>query len=146
MPIAAVDAAMRTLIDTNVLVYADSADERVKQRKAIAAIKALRAQGHAVLSTQVLNEYVNVALRRLKLPAPLLRERLAFYGGFDIVPVTVELIEGALNQHVLHGTSYFDALILQAAIVSGCEQLLTEDMSTGAVFGGVRIVDPFSKA
>ena len=73
----------------------------------------------------------------------LIRARLAFYGGFELVPPTAELMAGALDLHVLHGLAFYDALILQAAIVSGCQQLLSEDMQHGATFGGVRIVNPF---
>ena len=47
---------MRSLLDTNVLVYADAADEPVKQRRAIALITELRSAGTAVLATQVLQE------------------------------------------------------------------------------------------
>ena len=42
---------MRSLLDTNVLVYADAADSRAKQKRAIEVIKSARAQGMAVLST-----------------------------------------------------------------------------------------------
>ena len=135
---------MRSLLDTNLLVYADSADEPVKQRRALDLIKQHRAAGTAVLSTQVLQEFVNVALRKLQLPHALIRARMAFYAGFEVVPATSELMLGALDLHVLHSFSFYDALILQAAIVSGCEQLLSEDMQHGAKFGGVRIVNPFS--
>ena len=86
----------------------------------------------------------NVALRKLRLPVPLTRERLGLYSRFDLVPATPEIIEGALALHVLHGTSFYDALILQAAIASGCSVLLSEDMHDGAVIGGVKIVDPFA--
>lgn len=134
---------MRSLLDTNLLVYADSADEPDKQRLAIDLIKQHRAAATAVLSTQVLQEFVNVALRKLRLPHALIRQRLDFYGGFEVVPATVDLMAGALDLHVLHSLSFYDALILRAAIVSGCQQLLTEDMQHGATFGGVRIVNPF---
>ena len=63
------------------LVYADSADEPGKQRRAIDLIKQQRAAGTAVLSTQVLQGFVNVALRKLHLPPALIRERLGFYCG-----------------------------------------------------------------
>ena len=43
-------------------------DEPAKQRRAIGLIRDLRARGEAVLSTQVLQEWVNVALRKLRLP------------------------------------------------------------------------------
>jgi len=96
-----------------------------------------------VLSTQVLQEFVNVALRKLRLPPALIRDRLAFYSRFEMVPASPDLVAGALDLHVLHGISIYDALILQAAIVSGCQQLLSEDMQHGAISGGVRIVNPF---
>ncbi len=65
---------MRSFFDTNLLVYADSADEPAKQRRAIELITEHRAAGTAVISTQVLQEFVNVALRKLRLPPALIRE------------------------------------------------------------------------
>ena len=56
------------------------------------------------------------------------------------------MIADALDLHALRGVSFYDALIVQAAIAGGCAQLLTEDMQSGAVFGGVRIVNPFAAA
>ena len=134
---------MRSLLDTNILVYADATDEPAKQRRALALITALRADGSAVLSTQVLQEFVNVALRKLRLPQALVRERIAFYRRFEMVPASVDVIVGALDLHVLHSLPFYDALIVQAAVVSGCQRVLSEDMQHGAVYGGVRIENPF---
>ena len=134
---------MRSLLDTNILVYADATDEPAKQRLALALITALRADGSAVLSTQVLQEFVNVALRKLRLPQALVRERIAFYRRFEMVPASVDVIVGALDLHVLHSLSFYDALIVQAAVASGCQRVLSEDMQHGAVYGGVRIENPF---
>ena len=134
---------MRSLLDTNLLVYADAADEPAKQRRALDVIAKLRGDGDAVLSTQVLQEYVNVALRKLRLPPALVRERLAFYRRFELVPASAELIAGALDLHTLHALSFYDALIVQAAAASGCARLLSEDMQHGAVISGVRIENPF---
>ena len=134
---------MRSLLDTNLLVYADAADEPAKQRLALTLIATLRADGSAVLSTQVLQEYVNVALRKLRLPQALIRERIAFYRRFEMVPASADLIAGALDLHVLHSLSFYDALIVQAAVVSGCQRVLSEDMQHGAAYGGVRIENPF---
>ena len=134
---------MRSLLNTNILVYADATDEPAKQRLALALITALRADGSAVLSTQVLQEFVNVALRKLRLPQALVRERIAFYRRFEMVPASVDVIVGALDLHVLHSLSFYDALIVQAAVVSGCQRVLSEDMQHGAVYGGVRIENPF---
>jgi predicted nucleic acid-binding protein len=134
---------VRSFFDSNLLVYADAADEPIKQQRAIQLIKTHRAAATAVLSIQVLQEFVNVALRKLKLPVPLIRERLRLYSRFDLVPNSPEIIEGALALHVLHSTSFYDALILQAAIASGCSVVLTEDMQEGAVVGGVKVANPF---
>ena len=134
---------MRSLLDTNLLVYADAADEPAKQRLALTLITTLRADGSAVLSTQVLQEYVNVALRKLRLPQALIRERIAFYRRFEMVPASADLIAGALDLHVLHSLSFYDALIVQAAVVSGCQRVLSEGLQHGAVYGGVRIENPF---
>lgn len=133
----------RSFIDTNVLVYADAGDDPVRQRRALEVIRAQRVAGTGVVSTQVLQEFVNVALRKLRLPAPLIRDRLAVYKRFDVVPTSPALIEAALDLHVLRGIAYYDALIAQAAISSGCEQLLSEDFQTGAQIGTLRVVNPF---
>lgn len=137
---------MRSFFDTNLLVYADAADEPARQALAIQLIKTHRAEGTAVLSTQVLQEFVNVVLRKLKLPVPLIRERLSLYARFDLVPATLEIIEGALALHALRGTSFYDSLILHAAIASGCSVLYTEHLQDGALIGGVKIVNPFVTA
>lgn len=134
---------MRSLLDTNVLIYADAADEPAKQRRAVALISALRRAGDAVLSTQVLQEYVNVAIRKLRLPHALVRERLAFYRRFDLVTTSPDLIASALDLHVLRGISFYDALVVQAAAAGGCQCVLSEDLQHGVTLGGVRIVNPF---
>lgn len=134
---------MRSLLDTNVLIYADAADEPAKQRQAVSLISELRRTGDAVLSTQVLQEYVNVALRKLRLPPALIRERLAFYRRFDLVVTSPDLIAAALDLHVLRSISFYDALVVQAAAAGGCQRVLSEDLQHGATLGGVRIVNPF---
>ena len=64
--------------------------------------------------------------------------------GWRVRIVTAaELIQGALDLHTLHALSFYDALIVQAAAVSGCARLLSEDMQHGAVIAGVRIENPF---
>lgn len=135
---------MRSLFDTNVLVYADAADDPVKQQRAIELIKSGRMASTAVLSTQVLQEFVNVAVRKLHLPQTLIRERLAFYRRFELVPASADLLLGAVDLHFQHQLAYYDALIVQAAVLSGCQRVLSEDMQHGLVIRGVRIENPFA--
>jgi predicted nucleic acid-binding protein len=133
------------LLDTNVLVYADAADEPIKQRRALSLITSLIRAGEAVLSTQVLQEYVNVAVRKLRLPHALIRERIVFYRRLDLVTTSPDLIANALDLHLLRGLSFYDALIVQAAVAGGCQRVLSEDMQHGAIVGGVRIENPFAE-
>lgn len=134
---------MRSFIDTNVLVYADAGDEPAKQRRALSLIAAARLSSQGVVSTQVLQEFANVALRKLGLPPDLLRERLRFYSGFDVVPVTAELIATAVDLHASHRLAFYDALVLRAAIAAGCGRLWSEDMQDGLRLGGLQIANPF---
>jgi predicted nucleic acid-binding protein len=133
----------RSFIDTNVLVYADTGDDPVRQRRALDVLLEQREAGTGVISTQVLQEFVIVALCKLRLPSALIRERLAFYSRFEVVPTSPALIEGALDLHVARGVAFYDALIAQAAVVSGCEVLLSEDFQSGARLGSVTVRNPF---
>jgi predicted nucleic acid-binding protein len=134
---------VRSFIDTNVLVYADSADAGAKQSRASALIAQCLRDGDGVISTQVLHEFVNAAIRKLALPLDLVRARVRLYSRFETVNASSAAVLDALDLHALHTISFWDALILQAARQSGCVQLLTEDLQAGAVMGGVRIVNPF---
>jgi predicted nucleic acid-binding protein len=135
---------VRSFIDTNVLVYADSADAAAKQASATALIAEHLRAGSGVISTQVLHEFVNAALRKLGLPVEIVRARVRLYARFETVNAAPAAVLEALDLQVLHQISFWDALIVQAARQSGCVQLLTEDLQAGAAIGGVRIVNPFA--
>lgn len=136
-------AKERCFIDTNVLVYADSGDEPVKQRIALTLLNQLRLNQKGVLSTQVLTEYCNVALNKLKLPHADIREQMQFWQQYEIVQVTPDIIHAGLDLHQTRSIGYFDALIVAAAKTSGCTVLYSEDMNAGEMVNGVRIVNPF---
>lgn len=70
---------IRSFIDTNILVYADTSDVPVKQRLALALLKQLYQDKSGVLSTQVLQEYCNVAIKKLKLSPQYIRAQLDLY-------------------------------------------------------------------
>lgn len=134
----------RYFIDTNILVYADSADEPVKQRAALNILRHIRQANRGVLSTQVLTEYCNVALKKLGMPHADVRQQLRFWQQFEVVQVTASLVHEALDIQQTRGISYFDALIVAAAQISGCHILLSEDMHHSGSINGVKIVNPFA--
>lgn len=136
-------AKERCFIDTNLLIYADSGDEPVKQRIALSLLKQLRLNQTGVLSTQVLGEYCNVALNKLKLPHADIRQQMEFWEQYEVVQVTPAIIHMGLDLHQTRSLGFFDALIVAAAKTSGCTVLYSEDMNADEMVNGVRIVNPF---
>jgi predicted nucleic acid-binding protein len=136
----------RCFIDTNVLVYAECTDETRKQRIAIDWLRPLRFERLGVLSTQVLNEYIQVGLRKLGLSHAHIRDQLHCYRQLDVVAVTPDTIDLALDLHQKHALSYWDALIVASAHIAGCSVLLTEDVGTSEVLAGVKLVNPFASS
>ena len=135
--------ASRSFIDTNVLVYAEATDEPIKQLAAFALLKRLYENNEGVLSTQVLQEYCNVALKKLKLPITHIRAQLDLYEQFEVVQVTPAIIRVGLDLQQIRSISFFDSIILASAHAAGCNVIWSEDMSTGEVINGVRISNPF---
>ena len=134
----------RSFIDTNVLIYADSPDEPIKQDIAAQLLAELRMRSLGVLSTQVLQEFANVSLKKLKLQHDTVRKRLSFYRGFETFGMTPEIIDDALDLHQTRSVGFYDALILASARVAGCGVLYSEDLNAGEMVGGVKLVNPFS--
>ena len=77
-----------------------------------------------MLSTLVLHEFVNAAIRKLALPLEIVRARVRLYGRFETVNASPAAVLNALDLPALHHVSFWDALILHAARQSGCVQLL----------------------
>ena len=138
--------AVRSFIDTNVLIYAQASDEPHKQRAALALLKNLYEENTGVLSTQVLQEYCNVALKKMKLPAQYVRTQLDLIEQFEVVQVTPAIIRAGLDLHQTRSVSFFDAIVLASAHASGCTVLWTEDMNANEVVNGVCIKNPFTPA
>ena len=114
------------------------------QRAALALLKGLYEENMGVLSTQVLQEYCNVALRKLKLPVQYVRSQLDMYEQFEVVQVTPSIIRAGLDLHQTRSVSFFDAIVLASAHASGCNIIWTEDMNAGEVVNGVSIANPFT--
>jgi predicted nucleic acid-binding protein len=137
---------MAAFIDTNVMVYADDAAFPQKQAAAAALIAKRYRDGDAVISSQVMQEYYNAAVNKLKLAPAFAVERLRFFANFQVVSATPQLVIAATDLHRLRSLSFWDSLILQAAITSGCDTLYSEDLNAGEIINGVKIINPFLEA
>lgn len=142
-----VDLAGLYFIDTNVLVYSfdDTAPEKQQQARSIIA-HALHSQ-RGMISTQVIQEFLNMALRRF--PQPMSVPDARTYLHQTLMPLCQHFPNPGFYDYALYlqletGFSWFDALIIAAASSSGCSTLLSEDMQSGRVVRGVTIVNPFA--
>jgi predicted nucleic acid-binding protein len=129
---------MTAFFDTNVLVYAVAGD-----RRQLAADRVL-AQG-GLVSAQVLNEFANVAHKKLRKSWIEIEYAIARFCDIvdAVVPLTRTINAAAINLARDHSFSFYDALIVAAALEAGCDTLFTEDMQDGRVLGGLTIRNPF---
>ena len=102
--------------------------------------------GCGTISVQVLNEFASVALRKLRMSWPEIREVLTELRAVCAVePLTIETHERALRLAERYGLSLYDALIAAAALIAGCRTLYSEDMQDGQLIdGALRIRNPFT--
>jgi predicted nucleic acid-binding protein len=133
-----------SFVDTNVLVYADDADAGDKRDVARALLTRIFADRSAVVSVQVLQEYFSAATRRLGLPAEAARSRVLALGRLDVVALVTDDVLAAIDLHRLQSLSIWDALIVRAALISGCTILYSEDLQSGRRFEKLRVVNPFA--
>jgi len=130
----------RVFIDTNILIYAYSAEED-KRTRAIDLIS----ENEVVISLQVLNEFINVLKKKFgKTVDEIFNAIREIEESLTILNLDVELIKRALYLGVKYGYSYYDSLIIASALVSGCSVLFTEDMQHNhLVEKKLRIINPF---
>lgn len=134
---------MSVFLDTNVIAYQYDDDTPEKQERAREIF--LQRAGDAVVSTQVMIELHAVLTSKLGHG----REAAARVLGMldlEVVPADAGLVQRAAKTSVAHDLSIFDAMILEAAVSGGCEELWTEDLADGAILRGVRIHNPFRTA
>jgi predicted nucleic acid-binding protein len=130
--------------DTNVLVYQDDKSSPVKQGRALALFSDHFKKGTAALSLQVLQEYFNTATRKLNLAPDKAQRRVEIFSLANVVKFEVTDVISAIELHRLTNVSFWDALIIHAARVSGATVLYSEDFQHGSVLAGVQVVNPFA--
>jgi predicted nucleic acid-binding protein len=131
-------------VDTNVLLYAISRDPG-EERKADRA-NAILDGGDIGLSVQVLQEFYVQSTRASRRDA-LTHDQAATlvdaFLRFPTVATTVDVMRSALTTCERFRLSYWDAAIIEASRSLGCDVVLTEDLTDGADYDGVRVENPF---
>jgi predicted nucleic acid-binding protein len=131
-------------VDTNVLLYAISRDpdEQDKARRA----NGILAQRDVALSVQVLQEFYVQATRERRpdrLSHVQAMRLVESFLRFPVAQISTGVLLAAMASRDRFGISYWDAAILEAARSLGCEVVLSEDLSDGRDYAGVRVENPF---
>ena len=129
--------------DTNVLVYMYSTSDLEKQARARELFRLHDGEGGIVVSTQVVQEFYAVGLRKLAFSRQRLREAVARLLALPLVLVGPSHILKALENEERYRISFWDALILAAAELGGAGVLYTEDLNDGQQYGAVLVRNPF---
>jgi predicted nucleic acid-binding protein len=131
--------SVSAFLDTNVPLYLLSADAAKANRA-----EAIIGEG-GVISVQVLNEFIAVAIRKLKMDWAEATEVLtAVQATCRVEPLTVETHNLGCLLAQRYGFSVYDAMIVASARLTDCTTLYSEDMHDGLrVEGRLTIRNPF---
>jgi predicted nucleic acid-binding protein len=136
----------RFFLDTNVFVYSFDNSAVRKRDRARALIAEALSSGAGLVSYQVVQEFSNVATRTFA--TPMNAVNLSRYLTEVLLPLCEvmpdsQLFLDAVGLHARTGFSYYDSLIVQAALRSGCSVLYTENLQNGFSLSGLTIQNPF---
>ena len=139
--------ARTVFLDTNIFVYAFLASEPLKRAKAVELIETSLGSGRGCISYQVVQEFANVA--RKKFATRLSASDCQAFIDAAMQPLmrvasSTELVHTAMNLQDELNYSFYDCLMLAAALEAGADTLYTEDLQHWQlVHGTLRIVNPF---
>jgi predicted nucleic acid-binding protein len=133
----------KVFLDTSILIYQLDKRDPQKQRICRELVRQHAAQGEAVVSTQVLQEFYVSATGKLRLDALFVKSIVRTLENMEVVTVGADLIHEAIDTSVQHKLSFWDALVIVAAQSANCRLLYSEDMNADQVVKNVRITNPF---
>ncbi len=134
------------LIDTNVFLYhVDDSDAR-KHTIATRIVRSALQTGQGCISYQVVQEFLNVALRKAEIP--LDHAGAAEYLRTVLVPLwrampSPAMYERGIAVQARYGFHFYDSLIVAAALEAGCSRVLSEDLQHGQRIETLTVENPF---
>jgi predicted nucleic acid-binding protein len=136
----------RFFLDTNIFVYSFDRSAALKARKAAQLIRKALTTQKGITSYQVVQEFFNVALKRFS--QPMKATDAEQYLGTVFRPLlsvhsSQALYAEALRLQAKSELSWYDSLIVSAAIQAQCDFLFTEDIQHGQRFGNLKVANPF---
>ncbi len=134
----------RYFIDSNILIYANDRNAGEKQAVAIEVVARCMKAGNGVISIQVLQEYANIALKKLMQDAAVVLRQLTLLDVFRIIAPSSTMVRRGVEIRSAYRISFWDACIVAAAEAADCDCILSEDLNTGQFYAGVKVMNPFA--
>jgi predicted nucleic acid-binding protein len=134
----------RIFIDTNVFVYSSLSDSHDAGRRQ-KAIELIQSEDHEiVISTQVLNEFAVILIKN-GIEDEAIEERVAeVIENTTVITISTDTVLSAWKIRLKYKFSYWDSLIVAAALECDCSILITEDLQNGQIINKkLKIVNPF---
>ena len=139
--------SVELFLDSNILIY--TFDDVATRKRRVArdlVAKALR-EGSGVISYQVVQEVLNVLTRKLDPPMDV-RDAMR-YLEITLEPLwrvqpSADLVRSALSLQARYSLSFYDSLIVAAALSAGCNRLLSEDLQHGLRIERLTVDNPFA--
>ena len=134
-------SAAESFIDTSVLLYLLSEESGKADR-----VENLL-QRPATISVQVLNEFAAVAIRKLRLSLPEIREVLGTVRQLcNVSSLGTEHHDKGLELAERYRFSLYDSIIVASALLAGCKTLYSEDLQHRQLLDKqLRVINPFLK-
>ncbi len=138
----------KVFLDTNIFIYSIDATPGESRKREIARTKVREHIGYesGAISIQVLQEFYHVATHKIQVP--LSSEEALEYMHYISILKTVRpdfsLVVAAVHLQQDYSLSFWDALILQAAKLAGCSQILSEGLQNGFCLGDLKVMNPFA--
>ena len=136
----------RFFLDTNVFVYSFDTAAPAKARKAALLIRRAADSGQGIVSYQVVQEFFNIALRRFPQPMAMAEAEqylITVFRPLLAIHSSPALYVEGLRIAAKHRFSWYDSLIVAAALEAQCETLFSEDLQHGREIEGLKIQNPF---
>lgn len=138
--------SVKAFLDTNIFVYTFDDQDPGKREKARKMVGSALRDRTAIISFQVVQEFLNVATR--KFADPLTEADGALYLKQVLNPLcevhsSIDLYHDALDIQGRWKYGFYDSLILAAALAGDCDLLFTEDLQHGQKIREITIINPF---
>lgn len=135
----------KVFVDTNIIVYAYDKDAGKKNQIASKLVKDLWHSGLGVLSTQVLQEFFVTVTNKISAPLDIVKATgiVKNLSKWNVIINDVNTLLAAIEIHEEHNFSFWDSMIIAAAIKGGAKTLLSEDLSDNQEIEDLTIKNPF---